>query len=624
MTTSMYPDLPALLAANARSDRHIRLVSSADSAVSISFADLADTAQRVAANLAARGIEPGHELVLHTRSNKTFLEVFWGAVLAGVVPVPIAVGKTDEQRQKLNRVLTQLRHPALLDDDETTPIPGVSPERRFSMDALHSTLAFIQYSSGSTGDPKGVCVTHGNITSNCDAIVAGLGWSDADRGLSWMPLTHDMGLIVMHLSQLSVGMSHTVIDTDLFIRRPQFWLEEASREKSTVLCSPNFGYRHFLKLYDRKPSEHLALDAVTTIFNGAEPISRPLCDEFLGKMAAHGLRRETMLPVYGLAEGTVGVTLPPLDDPFNSVFVDRYRLSIGQRTRPLGEGDPAALELMKVGSPIRHVELRIVDNDDRELPAEHTGHIQIRGLSVTAGYYGLAEQSRQVRTVDGWLRTGDCGFIDHGQLVISGRQKDIIIVNGQNFYAHDLERFAFDVGSLELGKVAVAAARRPGDTLEQVVVFVIYRGDNTEFDALARPVAEAIAGGTGVQVDYVVPVPRIPKTTSGKVQRSVLGENFASGEYSKTAFAAGSPAESSAPVPTNTLEKILAICAEHAGAVRIGADDDLFDVGISSLTLTEISLGIDEYYPGKVSIDDLFECPTPRQIAERLDASADD
>ena len=630
----MHNDLAALFRSALRDDRHIHLVQTASQVETLDFAALGRMAQQAANQLHARGIDHGHELVLCTRSNKAFLVGFWGAVLAGVVPVPIAVGKTDEQRQKLTRVLTQLRHPALLADADDNVPAMLDAERVVTLDVLLSgdaaqpsersfdptSLAFIQYSSGSTGDPKGVRITHHNITAHCDAIHAMMGWTDQDRGLSWMPLTHDMGLIVMHLSQLAAGMSHTILDTDLFIRRPQLWLERATSDGANVLCSPNFGYRHFLKLYDRRPSDAIALEAVTTIFNGAEPISKPICDEFLAKMAKHGLRESAMVPVYGLAEGTVGVTLTPLAEPVRSVHVDRHQLALGERVRHVSAADNDALELVRLGTPIRYVELRICNDDDIELPHEHVGHVQIRGLSVTDGFYGRAEDTRAAQTVDGWFRTGDIGFIDAGELVVSGRQKDMVIVNGQNYYAHDLERFAFDVAGLELGKVAVAAARRTADTNEQIVVFALFRKDRDEFKSHAHRIAEQILVGTGVAIDWAVPVPRIPKTTSGKVQRSVLAANFSMGEYDQIAVATQAEVASErGPAAADTLTEILAICAQHAAPITIGADDDLFDVGISSLTLTEISLGIDERYPGIVSIDDLFDCPTPRRIAARID-----
>ena len=632
----MHNDLAALFSAALRDDRHIHLVRSASDSESLSFAELGEFARQASAALTARGIKAGHELVICTTSNKAFLIGFWGAVLAGVIPVPVAVGKTAEQRQKLTRVLTQLRHAALLADDDSG-VSGVDAARCLTPSALAESgtsdvppvaatadsLAFIQYSSGSTGDPKGVMISHGNITAHTEAIHTAMGWTDEDRGLSWMPLTHDMGLIVMHLTQLAAGMTHTIIDTDLFIRRPQLWLERASSDRASVLCSPNFGYKHFLKFYDRRPSDALSLESVRIIFNGAEPISRTICDEFLDKMQAHGLARSAMVPVYGLAEGTVGVTCSPLTNEVESVHIDRHQLAIGDRVRHLTAGADDALELVRVGAPIPHVELRITDDGDNELPHEHIGHIQIRGLSVTNGFYGLANETRSATTVDGWFRTGDCGFVDNGQLVVSGRQKDIVIVNGQNYYAHDLERFAFGLGALELGKVAVAAARRAGDAAEQVVVFALFRGSADDFRSLADAIAGDIVAGTGVAVDALVPVPRIPKTTSGKVQRSVLAQNFALGEYDAVAvYPHDAAAATDAANTADTLTTILAICAQHAAPVPIGADDDLFDVGISSLTLTEISLGIDERYPGVVSIDDLFDCPTPRLIAARIDEAA--
>ena len=218
---------------------------------------------------------------------------------------------------------------------------------------------------------------------NIRAIIEGFDWDDAERSLSWMPLTHDMGLIGFHLSVLAAGMDHAVMDTNVFVRRPLLWMSKASELRSTQLCSPNFGYKHFLKLYQRKGLPGIDLSCVKRIINGAEPISWDLCEEFLEALAPAGLARNTMLPVYGLAEATVGVSFSALGPEYERVIMDRHSLQIGATYRPVDAGDPDAVSFVKVGKAIRDVDIRIADDADQLLTDGHIGHIQLHGDSIT-------------------------------------------------------------------------------------------------------------------------------------------------------------------------------------------------------------------------------------------------
>jgi acyl-CoA synthetase (AMP-forming)/AMP-acid ligase II len=304
--------------------------------------------------------------------------------------------------------------------------------------ATPDDVAFIQYSSGSTSDPKGVCLTHRNLCINIRAIVEGTGWNQDDVSLSWMPLTHDMGLIGYHLSVLAAGMNHAVMDTNAFVRRPLLWMIKASELRATQLCSPNFGYKHFLKLFERKGLPDADLSCVKLILNGAEPISYSLCEEFLDALAPYGLARTAMFPVYGLAEATVGVSMPEVGSEYSRIVVHRHSLRVGEPYQPADLDDEDAVSFVKVGTAIRDVDIRIADDADAVLTAGKVGNIQLFGGSVTERIYGDPQATASLFTADGWLRTGDVGVFVDGQLVITGRSKDIIIINGQNYYPHDL------------------------------------------------------------------------------------------------------------------------------------------------------------------------------------------
>ncbi|MCG8369995.1 MAG: AMP-binding protein, partial [Proteobacteria bacterium] len=543
----LHDTLIDLLAEATEKDRAIRFIDGEQDESAVRFGELRERALALLGSLQARGMKAGDELIVFSRSNERFVVAFWAAVLGGMVPVPVAVGISDEHKLKLFRILSQLGDPRLFTETDllrrlldfakargsgdvtelleshAVLVSDVEPGAQGEVYAARpDDIGFIQYSSGSTSDPKGVVLTHRNLCVNLRAIVEGFDWRDDDRALSWMPLTHDMGLIGFHLAPLAAGMNHAVMDTNLFVRRPLLWMSKANELRATQLCSPNFGYKHFLKLFLRKGLPDLDLSCVKRVVNGAEPISWDLCGEFLDALAPHGLERHTMLPVYGLAEATVGVSFSPLGSGHERVVMDRHSLQIGETFRAVDPADADAVSFVKVGTAIRDVEIRIADDGDAVLEDGRIGHIQLFGPSMTARIYGDPEATAELFTADGWLRTGDCGLFVDGKLVITGRRKDIVIVNGQNYYPHDIEEIVAQLDGLELNKVVVAGATPRGGQTEELIAFILFRRGTDEFRPLIDQVRRVVGEHAGLDVDTVVPVARIPKTTSGKVQRAKL------------------------------------------------------------------------------------------------------
>lgn len=636
-----FSTLSDMLLARRDSKHDLVLVNGENDQRTLPFASLADRALACLKALQDKGLRPGDELVVFSDDNEEFLVAFWGAILGGIVPVPVAVGISDEHRLKLLRILRQLDNPMLFSNarlierlrafadanghDDVQPLldkltltqADIGDGAGELHEARPEDRAFIQYSSGSTSAPKGICLTHANLVSNVTASIQALKLTEKDRAFSWMPLTHDMGLIGYHVIMLSANVGHGIMDTALFVKRPLMWLQKVTELGSTILCSPNFGYKHYLKVCERKGPGDIDLSHVRLILNGAEPISVDLCNEFLDAMQPHGLAREAMYPVYGLAEATLAVTMPEQGREFTYVTVDRHRLRIGEPYSEVAAGSDDAFNLVRLGMLIDGVDMRIADDDDQPLPQGHIGHILLRGPNVTAGIYGDPDDEADIFTADGWLRTGDCGAISEGQLIITGRQKEIIIVNGQNYAPHDIEEAVATLDDLDIGKVVACGAASPGSKGEELLVFVLYRKDLESFVDLAHDVRMAVGARIGLQVDHVLPVARIPKTTSGKLQRRALAEAYLDGEYADIVaqldrLTVVHPDENEADPLVRELEMI---CAEFSKDKVVGPDDNLFEVGISSLTLTEIMLAIDEKYPGKVDINDLFEYPTIRSLA---------
>jgi acyl-CoA synthetase (AMP-forming)/AMP-acid ligase II/acyl carrier protein len=465
-------------------------------------------------------------------------------------------------------------------------------------------------------------LTHGNILANVYGATQAAGFNERDVSLSWMPLTHDMGLIGFHLVMFANSVRSHLMPTELFIRRPLLWLTFAARVGATILCSPNFGYKHYLKVLGERPVEGLDLSAVRLIFNGAEPISVELCDEFLTRLAPAKLARNSMYPVYGLAEASLAVSFPPVGAPLRTITLNRHRLNAGNPVELVSGADRDAVRLVSEGQAIPYCRVRIADDEDRELPAERIGHVHMTGDNVTRGYYEDPQANAAAFTADGWLRTGDLGLMHGGDLYISGRAKEIIFVNGQNYYPHDLEAIAQRAPGLELGKVVAAGVRARGAQTEQLVLFVLHRGGMQEFLPLATQVARLINEQTGLEVADVVPVKRIPKTTSGKIQRHLLEEGYADGEFDAELKELGAlRAAQRGPESgsrTDIEEKLKTICDAALAGKRVDIHDNLFEIGASSLKLIEIHEQIDREYPGKVDLTELFDFPTIAELAQHL------
>jgi acyl-CoA synthetase (AMP-forming)/AMP-acid ligase II len=642
------PDtLTATLEARASGRRNVHYIAGEDQRRTVAIGELHRTALGVLKHFQDFGMRPGDELVIFTSSNEQFLDGFWACLLGGIVPVPVAVGISDDHRLKLLKIFAQLRRPWVYteagqisrledyaaDTGQRTACEALKA-RALTVEMLSKLsgpgqpreakpgdVAFIQFSSGSTSDPKGVVLTHANIMANLHGSIEKARFTGEDVSLSWMPLTHDMGLIGMHLCMLAAGIEHTIMDTRLFSRRPLVWLKEASERRATILSSPNFGYKHFLKVFESKGLEGIDLSKVRLILNGAEPISVALCERFLTAMKPFGLKRSAMYPVYGLAEASLAVTFPPPGREYRTVTVDRKSLAVGSTWRPAAAGSREGLELMQLGTAVLHCELRIADDADAAAGDGTVGHIQIRGANVTGGYYGGANP--EAFTADGWLRTGDLGFLADGELVVTGRHKELIFSNGENCYPHDIESIAETGAGIELGKVAVAGARRGSIDEDELLVFVLHRGSLEEFIPLANRVRRRITEQTALQVSHVLPVKNIPKTTSGKVQRGLLARAYEAGEFDAVLAELdglrveqhGAGLESESEVQQSLRRIFASVITER----RVGIDDDFFDLGVSSIALAQVFERIDEEYPGLLDIEDLFDKTSIRAIAAYLE-----
>jgi len=642
--------LTELIEANRSHAGKVTYLEGEHDAHDVSFEELHARALGILHHLQRLGARRGDKLILFLASNEQFIDAFWAALLGGMVPVPVALGISDEHRHKLLRIARKLGKPFIYTErrsldrigafaaeaNESDTAEGLR-SRAFLVDDLNDIsragqvhqarpddIAFIQFSSGSTSEPKGVVLTHGNIVANCRGVIEAAHFSQKDISLSWMPLTHDMGLIGFHLIMFYGRIHAHLMPTELFIRRPLLWLTLASRIRASILCSPNFGYKHYLKVLGDRSIEGLDLSSVRLIFNGAEPISVELCEEFLTRLAPARLARNAMYPVYGLAEASLAVSFPPPGAPMRTIALNRHRLGVGSPVELIDKGSRDAVQLISEGRTIPYCDVRIADDEDRPLPEGQIGNLHMRGENVTRGYFESPQVNAATFTADGWLRTGDLALIHQGDLYVSGRAKEIIFVNGQNYYPHDLEAIVQRIEGLELGKVVAAGVRPPGAEVEQLVLFILHRGPMEDFLPLVNPVTRLVNEQTGLEVAEVVPVKRIPKTTSGKIQRHLLEQSYVDGEFDTELKDLAALREAQRGPETASRseieEKLRTICDTALGGRRVDVNDNLFELGASSLKLIEIHEQIDRQYPGQIDLTELFDFPTIAELARHLES----
>ncbi|MCY8785573.1 non-ribosomal peptide synthetase [Bacillus spizizenii] len=630
------------------SDRGIRFIESDKIETFVSYRQLFDEAQGFLGYLQHIGIQPKQEIVFQIQENKSFVVAFWACLLGGMIPVPVSIGEDNDHKLKVWRIWNILNNPFLLasetvldkmkkfaaDHDlqdfhhQLIEKSDIIQDRIYDHPASQyepeaDELAFIQFSSGSTGDPKGVMLTHHNLIHNTCAIRNALAIDLKDTLLSWMPLTHDMGLIACHLVPALAGINQNLMPTELFIRRPILWMKKAHEHKASILSSPNFGYNYFLKFLKDNKSYDWDLSHIRVIANGAEPILPELCDEFLTRCAAFNMKRSAILNVYGLAEASVGATFSNIGERFVPVYLHRDHLNLGERAVEVSKEDQNCASFVEVGKPIDYCQIRICNEANEGLEDGFIGHIQIKGENVTQGYYNNPESTNRALTPDGWVKTGDLGFIRKGNLVVTGREKDIIFVNGKNVYPHDIERVAIELEDIDLGRVASCGVYDQETRSREIVLFAVYKKSAEQFAPLVKDIKKHLYQRGGWSIKEILPIRKLPKTTSGKVKRYELAEQYESGKFAleSTKIKEFLEGHSTEPVQTPIHEietALLSIFSEVMDGKKIHLNDHYFDMGATSLQLSQIAERIEQKFGCELTVADLFTYPSIADLAAFL------
>jgi fatty-acyl-CoA synthase len=536
-----------MLSAAAGHPSGVTFVGLREEEVRLSWAEVDRRARRTAGSLVGKGVRPGDRVAIVLRTEPAFLDAFFGALHAGAVPVPlyppVRLGRMDEYLAATARMLRVSDARAVVTSRTVARIlgravadtgPGLDlgvldaadlvsgPEAAVRREA--ADLALVQFSSGSTVDPKPVALSHANLVSQVDSLMVLVRPTREDVLVSWLPLYHDMGLIGCLLGAVGYPGPLVLIPPEHFLARPALWLRAIGRHRGTISAAPHFAYAYAAERVRDADLEGLSLASWRVALDGAEPVTAGALQRFAARFAPSGLDPGALIPVYGLSEASLAVTFCPAGRPPLAEALDPARLAEG-------EVSPGRREVVSVGRPVPGAEVEVRDEAGAPLPERRLGRIHVRGPSVMQGYLGdEAATGRALR--DGWLDTGDLGFHAGGELFVHGRVKDLVIVRGANHAPEEFESALGAIPGLRPGcAVALGYVPPDGEGEELLVLAERSRDAAGRSEALEDAIRAAVLARTGVRVHAVglLEPGTLPRTSSGKMRRAEALRRFQAG-----------------------------------------------------------------------------------------------
>ena len=545
--------------------------------LTLTFGELYAAAQRVASELARRGVPAGGRVAMMLPTSRAFFVSYAGILLAGAIPVPIyppfRADRIEEYAARQAAILNnaevcllltfrraetvayllkpRVRSLAavvdaekLIDAADKAPPPGpraLPAHLSGSRVRKSADIALLQYTSGSTGDPKGVVLTHANLLANMRAIGEAVQLGPGDVGVSWLPLYHDMGLIGAWLTLLHYGVPLAVMSPLAFLTRPERWLWAFHKHRATITAAPNFAYELCVRKIADEDIEGLDLSSCRAALNGAEPVNPETLERFAARFSRYGFRREAQLPVYGLAEAALAVTVPPLNRGPLVDRVERETFTTHGSAMPAQSASASVISFVSSGRALPGHEVRIVDENGNEASDRTEGFLWFRGPSATAGYYRNSAATEALfparraasENEFAWVNSGDRAYRADGEIYVTGRVKDIIIKGGRNLYPHEVEELAARADGLRKGCIVAFGIKDEGSGTEKLMVVAEVRErDSRKHPAIAAAVTEQVTQGLGLPPDRVelIPLGSIPKTSSGKLRREETKRLFLSGD----------------------------------------------------------------------------------------------
>ncbi|MFN6565611.1 SDR family NAD(P)-dependent oxidoreductase [Dendronalium sp. ChiSLP03b] len=518
-------------------EKELVYIQSDGSEIIQSYKDLLLDAQKILAGLRKLGLKPLDKVIFQIDLSQDFIPAFWGCILGGFIPVPVSIAPAYEQVNsavnKLHNAWQMLEQPIVLTSSKLVQslreLPVLLNIENFQVETvdnlrqnqpdrnIHQSdqddLALLLLTSGSTGFPKGVMLTHRNLLSMTAGTAQMNNFSSDDIVLNWMPLEHVGAIVFLGLMAVDLGCKQIHVSTEYILQNPIRWLELIQRHKSSVSWAPNFAFSLLNERASEINQRPWDLSSMRFLVNAGEQIVPKTARSFLKLFQRHGLPPNAIHPAFGMSETCSGIT-----------WSDGFSL--------LTSSDE--MSFVELGPPIPGASIRITDENNQVVPEGVIGKFQVKGLSVTSGYYKNPERNREAFTLDGWFNTGDIGYIKSGRIILTGRDKDDIIINGINYYSHEIESVVEEVEGVEISYTAACAVQLSGSNADRLAIFFNSAiSEQTLLKELIKKIRGAVVKNIGVNPNYIIPVKKemIPKTAIGKIQRSQLSKRFVAGEF---------------------------------------------------------------------------------------------
>jgi len=701
LTTAIFPD------------KGIINIDPDETAHTQTYAELYHSAKCVLGGLRSKGLTPGDEVVLQIEDPSAFLSSFWGAILGGFIPVPLPTpedGSMIESGERLERVYRTLNNPCIITDRkkedfknsivyEFSDLRWNSPPDKKIHRPKPDDTALLIYSSGATGDPKGVMLSHKNIISALelgamhfadvpenDFRTVLLGFNSnvfrrkilkkngdnhskkIEKSLSgsligdklnstkpgkylldsfkmikgdmvsanldmrfdeivlgnWMPYSHVIGIIMFHLGPLINGMNQITIKPRLFIENPALFLRLVHRYRISYIPCPNFAIKWLTTQITENDMKGIDLSCIKMIGNGSEPVSVMAARKFIDKFSTYGLDPKAMCFGYGMTETASGITASKLSElpMFHRVEKDAFFRE--SKIIP-ATSEENSIDLPDLGVPCQGLSIRIVDDNDNIAHEKTVGHIQLKGPTITKGYYNNPKANEDL-FCDGWLRTGDMGFLINGRLVITGRQKDIIFVNGQNLYLNDIEDTISHIPGLAVLDFATLGYKDPDSDSESVILFAKTNEPKEALCVMLSHINNALLKTIGIKIDILASVKEIPRTHTAKIKRFELRNLFQDNRCT-TIVTANDASQMSESLNTDqsielteTEIRLIKLWKEIMGMENIGKFENFFNLGGDSLKAAKLAARIHEEFNIELSVQVIFEHQTVKTMAMAIDS----
>lgn len=631
------PDAPRTLTealietASRYPDERLRFVLAHDKTAVQTYSGLVQEAHAVLAGLQRAGLKPKDRVILQVDNLQHHFAAFWGCVLGGIIPVTVAVASSYRERNgvvnKLFNTWKLLENPAVLTSAHLKPaIAGL--ESMLAMNALRvlsyeecrecadapepfaaqpEDVVFYQLTSGSTGTPKCIQETHRGIIAHVHASAQFNEYSPSDVTINWLPVDHVVPILTFHLKDTYLGCSQIHVKTDLILSNPLLWLDLMEANRVTHTWGPNFAFKLAADSLKRAPGRRWDLSSIRFFMNAGEQVTEPVIRDFLSLTAPFGVRPSAMQPAFGMAEACTCMTY---HNHFNfESGVRRFKkASLSRKLQAAEPGDPETISFVDLGPPVAGVQIRITDSHNTLVEEGVIGRFQIKGDVITPGYLNNPQANEESFVGDGWFNSGDLGFILDGRLTLTGREKEMIIIRGANFYCYEIEDVVNGVEGVEPTFSAAAAVEDPAHGTEGLAIFFVpTAADIEQQSTTVRKIKSRVSSHLGIHPAHVIPLPKeqFPKTTSGKIQRTQLKKRFEAGEFNEALAQMQRQTPSDLTPPADEWEEKLLHIWQDVLGTSVGLEDAFFEHG-DSLRAAQIISRIRESFHIELPLASIF------------------